>query len=389
MVIPRPTLGCSCPSSWRTCAPSDGARRRCCSRSAPPGPALGRRASRPAPQALCWPPADTCAAAGPPPSPPQVVRQRDTLRQLLQSSGNDLDAARQAYAASLGGAASPSAAAGAGTPGPGAGTPGQAADSGTRGGTPSQAGGPDYRALHADLESQFKDYKEEAAKTQDMLSKDVSPGRAVWADGFLAQARACGVGSRPGRATDAASNRGTRALCGRHLPAVLSFGGAQRAGRDPACSPETLSLARALSIRPTPPLDCSWPGCGRRRPLRRARRAGRAPRPTLSATAPRGWPRVWICSGSRWGAFLVPADGICTRVCGAACLPALPACLALRPRCTAWRTSPGPTCCLAAHPEEHRRDCVVLLCLFSCCRRALLLGLAGGCWGAAPLLCLA
>lgn len=108
----------------------------------------------------------------PPARPAQVVRQRDTLRQLLQSSGNDLDAARQAYAASLGGAASPGGPAGASTPAPGSATPG----AGAAAGTPSQAG-PDYRAMHADLDSQFKEYKEEAAKTQEMLSKDVRWGR--------------------------------------------------------------------------------------------------------------------------------------------------------------------------------------------------------------------
>jgi hypothetical protein len=101
----------------------------------------------------------------------QVVRQRDTLRQLLESSGSNLDAARTAYAQSLAGdAPSPSQQQQHGAPSP------------APGGTPSANGaaaagaapGPDYRGLHADLEQQFKEYKEEAAKTHDMLGKDVS-----------------------------------------------------------------------------------------------------------------------------------------------------------------------------------------------------------------------
>ena len=96
----------------------------------------------------------------------QVVRQRDTLRQLLQSSGNNLETARQAYVHSVG-QASPGAASPAPT------------------GTPQPAGaqqqqhvaapaGPDYRALYADAEQQFKEYKEEVNKTQQMLSQDLA-----------------------------------------------------------------------------------------------------------------------------------------------------------------------------------------------------------------------
>lgn len=99
-----------------------------------------------------------------------MVRQRDTLRQLLQSSGNNLDAARQAYATSVG-AASPAGAAGMASPAGGAvGTPGGA----TPGTAGQQQGGPDYRAMLADAEAQLKEYKEEASKTQELLSKDVS-----------------------------------------------------------------------------------------------------------------------------------------------------------------------------------------------------------------------
>jgi hypothetical protein len=91
-----------------------------------------------------------------------VVRQRDTLRQLLQSAGSDLDQARRAYAASL--AEQP--------PTPGGGTPGGAA---AAEGAPGQegAGGPDYRALHADLEQALREHREEAARSHEMLAKDV------------------------------------------------------------------------------------------------------------------------------------------------------------------------------------------------------------------------
>ena len=113
------------------------------------------------------------------PTPPprlQVVRQRDTLRQLLQSSGNNLDFARQAYAQS---------AVAVGQQSPGGGTAAsplqqqqQQQTDGTAAagaaGTPQAAGGPDYRSMYADLEAQLKEYKEEAAKTAEMLSKDVS-----------------------------------------------------------------------------------------------------------------------------------------------------------------------------------------------------------------------
>ena len=110
----------------------------------------------------------------------QVVRQRDTLRQLLQSSGNNLDFARQAYAQSA-------VATGQQSPGGGAATSSlqqqQTTDgtaAGGAAGAPQAAvGGPDYRGMYADLEAQLKEYKEEAAKTAEMLSKDVSSwGRA-------------------------------------------------------------------------------------------------------------------------------------------------------------------------------------------------------------------
>ena len=105
-----------------------------------------------------------------------MVRQRDTLRQLLQSSGNNLDFARQAYAQSA-------VATGQQSPGAGAAaSPAQQQTDGTAAagaaGTPQAAGGPDYRGMYADLEAQLKEYKEEAAKTAEMLSKDVSGGRA-------------------------------------------------------------------------------------------------------------------------------------------------------------------------------------------------------------------
>ena len=105
------------------------------------------------------------------PLPPQVVRQRDTLRQLLQSAGNNLDAARQAYAQSLGAASPGQPGAGAASPQPAAG--GAAAAAGGEGGAAGTPGGPDFRALHADMEQQLREYKAEAAKTHEMLSADV------------------------------------------------------------------------------------------------------------------------------------------------------------------------------------------------------------------------
>lgn len=103
---------------------------------------------------------------------PQVVRQRDTLRQLLQSAGSDLDQARRAYAASL---SEQPATPGGGTPG------GAAAAEGTpAGGTQEGQSGPDYRALHADLEQALKEAREEAGRTHDMLAKDVSLWGCGW-----------------------------------------------------------------------------------------------------------------------------------------------------------------------------------------------------------------
>ncbi len=201
----------------------------------------------------------------------QVVRQRDTLRQLLQSSGNDLDAARQAYATSLGGAASPGGVAGAGTPAPGSGTPGQGAGGDAGAGTPSQAS-PDYRGMHADLESQFKEYKEEAAKTQEMLGKDVSGA------GRFAVCSGDGWASRDGRPEPQTQPAKEEAV-------------QWKAPANPAC------LTRSPQ---RPCLVCSWHACERRPPPQRARRRGLAPRPSLSGTAPHAWRRAWRCSASRW-----------------------------------------------------------------------------------------
>lgn len=90
----------------------------------------------------------------------QVVRQRDTLRQLLQGDNGDLNAARTAYARSIGGAASPGPAAmGAETSTAGAANGAEAAK---------------YRELYTDLDVQFKQFREEASKNQAMLNQDVS-----------------------------------------------------------------------------------------------------------------------------------------------------------------------------------------------------------------------
>jgi hypothetical protein len=104
------------------------------------------------------------------PGSPQVVRQRDTLRQLLQSSGTDLDHARKAYLQAPGPAGGTP---GGATPSPaGLATPGQGVQDGAPGS--GAASGPDYRGMYADLEQQYKEYKQEVARTHDMLGKDVS-----------------------------------------------------------------------------------------------------------------------------------------------------------------------------------------------------------------------
>ena len=113
-----------------------------------------------------------------------MVRQRDTLRQLLQSTGNDLDAARKTYAQSLGAASPGQPGAGAVSPQPAA--AGAAAAGGDGGAGGGGAGGPDFRALHADMEQQMRDYKTEAAKTQEMLSTDVS-GVGLYSGGMSRQ----------------------------------------------------------------------------------------------------------------------------------------------------------------------------------------------------------
>lgn len=86
----------------------------------------------------------------------QVVRQRDTLRQLLSTGGGDLASARAEYARSLGQE-------------PGA--PPRSPEP-TDGGAAARAGVAAQR-LHADLEEQFKQYKEEVNKNHDMLRQEV------------------------------------------------------------------------------------------------------------------------------------------------------------------------------------------------------------------------
>ena len=89
-----------------------------------------------------------------------MVRQRDTLRQLLQSSGNNLDSARTAYSQSLGPQAG--------------GTPGGAAPAAGAATPETPGGGSDQRAAQiADLEQQLKDQKEDAGRTHEMLAQDV------------------------------------------------------------------------------------------------------------------------------------------------------------------------------------------------------------------------
>lgn len=91
----------------------------------------------------------------------QVVRQRDTLRQLLQGNDGDLAAARSLYARSL--------ETGCNTV---SGAPGTVANV-SNGGAVLRADGTNYKDLFADLDNQFKQYKQEVAKNHEMLSKDV------------------------------------------------------------------------------------------------------------------------------------------------------------------------------------------------------------------------
>jgi hypothetical protein len=92
----------------------------------------------------------------------QVVRQRDTLRQLLQGTDGDLSDARALYARSVGASDGRQEQQQATTTGP--------ADAGN-------GSGPSYRDLYAELEVQFKDFRQEATKNQSMLSQDVSDGK--------------------------------------------------------------------------------------------------------------------------------------------------------------------------------------------------------------------
>jgi hypothetical protein len=91
----------------------------------------------------------------------QVVQQRDTLRHLLH--GGDLGAARAAYSQSIGGE------------GQQQGQQAQQEQAQQHGqqAQQQQQGQADHRAMHADLEQQFKEYKAEATKNQQMLAEDV------------------------------------------------------------------------------------------------------------------------------------------------------------------------------------------------------------------------
>ena len=91
----------------------------------------------------------------------QVVRQRDTLRQLLQGGDGDLNVARSAYARSLGGGAPSPAQGGAGA-------------ETSANGAASRADAAKYREMYSDLDGQFKQFREEASKNQTMLNQDVS-----------------------------------------------------------------------------------------------------------------------------------------------------------------------------------------------------------------------
>lgn len=104
----------------------------------------------------------------------QVQRQRDTLRELLSGGDKDLASARSAYARSLlesdagvqtmakdiGGGATPS------QPGNGAALE-----------LTSSAENHKYRDLYLDLESQFKQFKEDTDKNQTMLTQDLAQAK--------------------------------------------------------------------------------------------------------------------------------------------------------------------------------------------------------------------
>ena len=102
----------------------------------------------------------------------QVVRQRDTLKELLHGVGGDLSAARVAYAQSVGIQPMPASEQWGASPPPGSGQ--------RTGEAPSNdiaAGGITYREMYSDLESQFKEYRRDSSKTQEMLSQDLTQAR--------------------------------------------------------------------------------------------------------------------------------------------------------------------------------------------------------------------
>ena len=96
----------------------------------------------------------------------QVVRQRDTLRQLLQGGGGDgdLNAARNAYAGSLGGGTTATTTAT---------TTGNGGVAATTAAMEMERDGSNYRVMYTDLNSQFKQFREDSTKNQAMLIQDV------------------------------------------------------------------------------------------------------------------------------------------------------------------------------------------------------------------------
>lgn len=103
----------------------------------------------------------------------QVQRQRDTLRELLSGGGKDLVSAKSAYAKSL---LESNAGAQTMMKEVVVATPSQPENGGALE-SPSNAENLKYRDLYLDLESQFKQLKEDADKNQTMLAQDLAQAK--------------------------------------------------------------------------------------------------------------------------------------------------------------------------------------------------------------------
>ncbi|GAB4815353.1 hypothetical protein N2152v2_002399 [Parachlorella kessleri] len=107
----------------------------------------------------------------------QVVRQRNLLSSFLRDNNNDSDAARRAYAQSLGRSPMP---------------PAQAGSVGQEGAADGEQATAEQQAAAAvaDLEQQLKQLREDAARTQEMLAQDLSRAKEAAAGARTEAARA-------------------------------------------------------------------------------------------------------------------------------------------------------------------------------------------------------